>query len=160
LLTIEESMKSFRNELTIGALVAVSFAGAANAAQLIVFEAPLDNWRREISADFAVNRELGRAWIDVQVGSISQGEELQPREVISKAVEGLYYDRDRKQVLYRAGTESIVCAEDASFLWRTYLKTTGQCLLTPLSEKRKVDDGFNIREQTVAKVAFEAQPSG
>jgi hypothetical protein len=97
-------MKSLRNELAMGALVVVSFVGVADAAQIIVFEAPLNNWNQQVSADFAANRELGRAWIDVQV------------------------------------IETIVCAEDASFLWRTYLKSTGRCLLVPGFEQREMDD--------------------
>jgi len=156
---MEEIMKTFSSKLAMGALVVVSFTGVADAAQLIVFEAPLDNWRREISADFEVNRELGRAWIDVQLQSPSQGDEQPDSQVISKAVEGLYYDPVRKQVLYRTATENIVCADDARFLWRTYLKPTGQCLLTPVSEKRQIDDGFNVRDRTVARVMFEAKPS-
>jgi hypothetical protein len=99
-------------------------------------------------------RPLGRHAIQ------SFGAGLPEREVISKAVEGLYYDPTRKQLLYRTATETIVCAEDSRFFWRTYLKSTGQCLLTSTSEQRKEDDGFNIREQTVAKVVFEAQTSG
>src|SRR5262249_35735986 len=144
------------NKLMMCALLIVSLAGVANAAQLIVFEAPLENGRREVSANFAVNRELGRAWIEVQVETPYQGEEPSVGEVTSRAVEGLYYGQARKQVLYRNWTETVVCAEDATFLWRTYLKNTGQCLLTPRSEQRQVDDGFNIRNQTVAKVVFEA----
>jgi len=62
-------------------------------------------------------------------------------------------------VLYRTGAETVVCAEDATFLWRTYLKRTGHCLLSPRTEQRKIDDGFGIREQSVAKVIFEAQTS-
>jgi len=93
------------------------------------------------------------------VESTEPGDEMPNREVISKMVEGLTYDPARKQVLYRTATESIVCAEDAQFLWRTYLKATGRCQLSPLYERRNVDDGFRIREQTVAKVAFDAQPS-
>ena len=149
-------MKSLRNKLMMCALLVVPLAGTANAAQQIVFEAPLENRGQEVSANFAVNRELGRAWIEVQVETPYQGEEPSVGEVISKAVEGLYYDPARKQVVYRNGTETVVCAEDATFLWRTYLKNTGQCLLTPRSEQRQVDDGFNIRNQTVAKVVFEA----
>jgi hypothetical protein len=72
---MEEFMKSLRSKLTICALVVGSFGGIADAEQLIVFEAPLDNRRKEVSADFAVNRELGRAWINVQVESPNQGEE-------------------------------------------------------------------------------------
>src|SRR5215471_13333928 len=153
-------MESFRKMLTMSALLAVSFVGAADAAQVIVFEAPLDNWNKVVSADFVANRDLGRAWIDVQVESSNPlGEEPPEREVTSKAVEGLYYDSARKQVLYRTATETVVCAEDTTFLWSTYLKRTGQCLLTPRTEQHKVDDGFRIREQTVAKVVFEAQTS-
>jgi hypothetical protein len=156
---MEPFMKSFKNKLTICAFAVVSFVGVADAAQRVVFEVPVDESRQEISADFAVNRELGRAWVDVKMNSTNVGEEAQFPEVISKAVEGLYYDPYRKQVLYRTATESIVCAEDARFLWSTYLKATGRCLLTPVFEQRKVDDGFNIRKETLAKVVFEAQPS-
>jgi len=153
-------MESFRKTLTMAALVVVSFVGVADAAQVIVFEVPVHNWNQRVSADLVANRELGRAWIDVQVVSNeSIGDEPADREVISKAVEGLYYDSARKQVLYRTATETVVCAEDATFLWRTYLKSTGQCLLTPRTEQQKVDDGFRIRERTMAKVVFEAQTS-
>ena len=152
-------MKSFRNVVAVGAAVMFSFAGAANAAQLIVFEQPIYGWNQEVSADFGVNRELGRAWIDVGLTSPAVGDGLPETVIIPKAIEGLYYDSARKQVLYRSGSEVTVCAEDAKFLWSTYLKSTGQCLLTPRSETRKVDDGFNIREQTVAKVLFDATTS-
>lgn len=153
-------MKSLRNKLTMCALVVVSFVGVADAAEVDVFEAPLNNSSQEVSANFAVNRELGRAWIDVQLQTSTPGDEgpSEP-QVISKAVEGLYYDSARKQILYRTATETIVCAQDAKFLGRTYLKSTGECLLTPRTEQRKMDDGFKIREQTVAKVVFEAQTS-
>jgi hypothetical protein len=149
-------MNSLRNKLSMCALVVVSSIGVADAASVTVFEAPLDTSNQKILAGFAVNRELGRAWIDVQVEWPSPGEAAPYGEVISKKVEGLYYDSARKQVLYRTATGPIVCAEDATILWSTYLKSTGQCQLTPVSEQRKVDDGFEIRERTVAKVLFDA----
>jgi hypothetical protein len=152
-----ETVKSFRNKLAMVGLVVGSFLGAANAAPIIVFEAPLDNWHQEVSADFGVNRELGRAWIDVKLTTDSFSEAPPTEEVIMKMVEGLYYDSAHKQVLYRSGSEPIVCAEDATFLWMTHLKSTGQCLLKPRTEPRKVDDGFGTREQTIAQVVFDAQ---
>jgi hypothetical protein len=147
-------MKSFRNRVTTAALVMFSFVGVANATQVIVFEQPL-NPNEEVSADFAANRELGRAWVEVALRARSLGEEGPTQEIVSKAVDGLYYDSARKQVLYRTGTETIVCAEDATFLWNTYLKSTGQCLLTPRTEQRELDDGFNTSQRSVAKVVFE-----
>lgn len=141
----------------IAVLLFHSFAGRAGAAQITVFETSLDNWKRDVTAKFAANRDLGRAWIDVEVTTDTPGDEASAPEVTSKALKGLYYDPAAKQVLYRTANESVVCSEDASFLWRTYLKDTGRCLLTPLFEKRKVDDGFNLREQTVSKIVFEVR---
>ena len=153
-------MKLFTNKLATCALVVASFVGVADAAQIIAFEAPLDDWNQRVSANFAANRELGRAWIDVQMEPTNPlGEELSAPVVISKTVEGLYYDSARKQVLYRTAAETVVCAEDSTFLWSTYLKNTGQCQLTARTDQRKLDDGFKIGERTMAKVVFEAQPS-
>jgi len=67
-------MKSFRNVVAIGAAVMFSFVGVANAAQLIVFEQPLTRWNEEVRAEFAVNRELGRAWVDVGLTTADLGE--------------------------------------------------------------------------------------
>src|SRR5215470_10458647 len=86
------------------------------------------DWNQTVSAEFAVNRKLGRAWIDVKVTMERYTEEPPTEEVFMKMVEGLYYDSARKQVLYRMASEPIVCAEDATYLWTTYLKSTGQCL--------------------------------
>jgi hypothetical protein len=154
----EKPLNTSRNTLTIAALVVGSFVRVANASQIIVFEKPLDASKQQISGEFGVNRELGRAWIDVQIQETSYlGEGVPQSEVIMRMLDGLYYDSARKQVLYRTAAETIVCAEDGTFLWTTYLKSTGNCRLTASTEQRKIDDGFNVHEQTVAKVVFDAQ---
>ena len=149
-------MKSF-NKL-VGALV-VGFVGVANAEQVVVYQAPVDDSSQQISADFAVNRQLGRAWVDVEVQPGFTGSEALFIPPIEKRVDGLYYDSARKQVLYRTASGPIVCAEDATTLGETYLKNTGNCQLIQSTEQRKVDDGFDIRDEKVAKVVFEAQGS-
>lgn len=152
-------MKSLRSKL-VGALVGVAgFIGVANAEQVIVYEA-VGGSSQLVSASFAVNRELGRAWIDVQVQSRARSSEPAFDPPIEKQVDGLYYDSARKQVLYRTGTGPIVCAEDATALWATYLKSTGNCRLIPITEQRKIDDGFDVREQTVARVVFDVRATG
>ena len=151
-------MKSLRSKL-VGALVGVAgFIGVANAEQVIVYEA-VGGSSQLVSASFAVNRELGRAWVNVQVQS---GPSSEPAfyPPIEKQVDGLYYDSARKQVLYRTATGPIVCAEDATALWATYLKSTANCRLIPITEQRKIDDGFDVREQTVARVVFDVQATG
>jgi len=145
--------------ITIGVLALGCSVAVAEPAQIIVFEPDLELRGEEISANFSVNRELGRAWIDVQIESMTPIDDEPLRRVISRPIDGLSYDSARKQVLYRVGGETIVCAEDATILWRTYLKSTGQCPLRTVSERRKVDDGFSIRDRIMAKVVFEAQPT-
>jgi hypothetical protein len=44
----------------MGALVLCSFLDVADAVRVIVFEAPLDDWHQEVSANFGANGELGR----------------------------------------------------------------------------------------------------
>jgi len=153
-------MKSLPSKI-VGALFGVgALVGVANAQQVIVYEAPVGDSIQAISADFAVNRNLGRAWVDVQVQPVQIGSEPQFTLPIERQIDGLYYDSARKQVLYQTATGSTVCAEDASTLGATHLKSTGNCRLIPSTEQRMVDDGFGVYKQTVARVVFDAQPTG
>ena len=120
-----------------------------------VFERSLHN--ESVAARFDVNRQLGRAWVDVELTSTTPSE-IPESQVVPQALNGLYYDPVRRQVIYRTGTSGIVCAEDSNFLGTTSLKETGQCQLRVNAETRKVDDGFNGREETVGSVVFEATP--
>ena len=139
----------------IGALV-IGFVGVAHADQVIVYEAPLSS-DQQVAANFAVNRKLGRAWVDVEVRSSMSGSEALFELPIERQVDGLYYDSAQKLVLYRSAAGPIVCAEDATALGATYLKSTGNCSLIPSTEQRSVDDGFAVYERTVAKVILDAQ---
>lgn len=143
--------------LAASAAVAAQQPGGANVYKT-VFEQPMSN-RTVKSAHFAVDREIGRAWIDVELTSNSKddrGPEWSPPEVnvIRRSLEGLHYDRDRKEVVYGNGPSAVICAEDGSSPGSP-LKTTGQCELKVSSDSEKVDDGFSEQEQAVSKVVFE-----
>src|SRR4051812_48084374 len=145
----------------IGIFVFASYLGIASAAPVAVLEAPLDTPSQQVTADFGINRELGRAWVEVRLEPIdSLGDTVPAPRVIARQVDGLYYDRARKQVLYQLGSEVIVCAEDSNFLWFTSSKSTGKCLLTASREQRTVDDGFGIHEQAVSMVLLDLETAG
>jgi hypothetical protein len=76
---------------------------------------------------------------------------------IMKKVDGLYYDSGARQVLYRLGDRSIVCAEDSTFLFIAVMKTTGKCPLLVSSEERTVDNGFHLSKQNFVKVTLDPQ---
>ncbi|HXQ77867.1 MAG TPA: hypothetical protein VN797_06655 [Gemmatimonadaceae bacterium] len=154
-------MKSVIGKLVMGMLVTFSFVRLANAAQVIVFEKSLDRPARQLSADFAVNREFGRAWIDVQIQGNDDfiGDVVPEPDVVMVRVEGLSYDSTLKQVLYRTGNETVVCAEDVFFLWFTHLRSTGNCRLKASTERRKVDDEFTVSDQSVGRIVLDVQSS-
>ncbi len=118
-----------------------------------VFEKTLDS--ENLAAHFDVDRALGRAWIDVVL--TDDYAEIGAPDVVRRPLDGLYYDPAKKQVIYRNGAKGIVCAEDSTFLGMTSLKDSGQCQLRLSSERRKVDNGFKVEEETVGKVVFEAR---
>jgi hypothetical protein len=145
-------MNWLRSKL-LGTLVGFgALIGVANAEQVVVYEGPADS-SQTISADFAVNRQLGRAWVDVQVQTIQIGSEPVFVAPTERQVAGLYYDPEQKQVLYRTATGPVVCAEDAG----AQLNPTGNCQLTPSTEQRTLDDGFHRREQQVARIVLDVR---
>ncbi len=147
-------MNRKRMPFVVGALFLPAVFAAPSTAATIVFEKPLQS-EDLTAAHFDVDRQLGRAWIDVEITPTTIAEAPES-EVIPRGLDGLYYDQTRKQVIYRNGSRQIVCAEDWSFLASTSLKDTGQCRLSLSSQTRKVDDGFTGREETVGRVVFDA----
>ncbi len=113
--------------LAAGALCLPAAQAAKGPISKTIFERELQD--EELSAHFDVNRDLGRAWIDVQLTRYSEGDEAPYPTVFNEEVDGLSYDQASKQVIYRNGKTRVVCAEDSSFLWTTSLKETGQCRL-------------------------------
>jgi hypothetical protein len=113
-----------------------------------------------VSAAFNVNRDLGRAWVEV---SASPWVDNPQRDVVARQmVKGLYYDPDRKAVIYWHKGQETVCAEDWKFLLSTSLKTTGNCELQVAMKDKPVDDGYtNMKEQvtTVTLVAHNLKPA-
>lgn len=128
-------------------------SAAGGAASETVFERPLNH--ETLTAHFDVDRELGRAWIDVMI----EPSDYPSREpiVVRRKLEGLSYDSTRKAVVYQNGKQKIVCATDSSFLGMTSLNTTGQCILRTSSKTATVDDGFRPKNESVGTVVFEAK---
>ncbi len=146
---------AFRVALAMGAFYLPVALAATGTISKTVFERRLRN--EDVSAHFDVNRVLGRAWVEVEVTPETPGAYIAVHEpqLFPRAVDGLYYDPASKQVIYRNGTNRVVCAEDSTVLWGKSLKETGQCPLNVTTETRQVDDGFNGHEETVGKVVLE-----
>lgn len=149
-------MSSIRNAAISFLFLMSAHAQLARAQSTLLVEAPMDN-ATEINTKFEVNRELGRAWIQIDFLDLAnEGPMLS--KTIRKAVEGLSYDPSSKSVVHRIGDKTIVCAEDAHFLWMKYLKPTGNCSIRVVTEERVVDDGFHTSKERVATVSLVPEP--
>ena len=107
-----------------------------------------------VSAYFGVNRDLGRAWVEV---AASPWIDVPQREVIArKSVKGLYYDANRKAVIYQRSGQETVCATDFRFLLSTSLKDTGNCELKVSMKDKNIDQGTGVEKEALTKVTLVA----
>jgi len=107
-----------------------------------------------VSAYFGVNRNLGRAWIEV---AASPWIDSAQRDVVARQmIKGLYYDPDRKAIVYHRKGQETICAEDWRFLLSTSLKATGNCELQVGTKERKLDDGTTVEKEPVTTVTLVA----
>jgi len=146
--------------LTVGAHCAAATLAQGGARSEIVYSRVLVVHER-LRAWFQVDRELGRAWVAVELRWLTPdsypwgGQTLD----IPSPVDGLYYDKSTKQLVYQSGKVRVVCAEDWTLLWHTALKETGQCPLRVSSQTRTLYDGFNRRDETVGEVVLQLPTS-
>lgn len=142
--------------LAVGAFYASASLAQGGTRNEVVFSRAMGPHER-LRAEFQVDRELGRAWVAVELRWLTPdgypwgGQTLD----IPSAVDGLYYDKSTKQLVYQSGKVRVVCAEDWTLLWHTALKETGQCPLRVSSQTRTLYDGFNRRDETVGEVVLQ-----
>lgn len=149
-------MGSIRNAVISFVFLMFANAQLASAQSILLVEAPMED-ATEVTTKFEVNREQGRAWIQIDFFDASN-EITSPSKSVRKAVEGLSYDPSTKRVVHRIGADTIVCAEDAQFMWMTFLRPTGNCSIRVVTEERVADDGFETSTQRIARVFLVPEP--
>ncbi len=151
-------MRSIQNVVIYSLLLIGANAQSAPEKPILLVEEPIDS-ETDVTAQFEVNREGGRAWIRIVFAEGRNTEGPSPVKTVRKAVEGLSYDPSTKSVVERIGADTIVCAEDVQFLWVKSLRLTGNCPIRVSTEERIADDGFETQKETVAKVVMLPQHS-
>ncbi|HEY0972967.1 MAG TPA: hypothetical protein VGE57_00575 [Solimonas sp.] len=134
------------NRIATTALVlglSLSAANAVAAEPTPVFTAPIGQEAHK-SKRFAINPELGRAWVEIDV-THSFSETNESHRV---AIPGLAYNTDSRKVVYDAEGKTVVCAnvrETGSWLFKSQrIEPTGDCELTRKYVKVPIDDGFAV----------------
>lgn len=103
---------------------------------------------------FRVNKELGRAWMEVTISDY-KFDELHYSDVRVK-IPGLSYNAEINGVVYNKNGEEIVCGTFYNARWTIdrgmSFKATGRCNVSTNNYSKKVDDGFEIKTVKMTEV--------
>jgi hypothetical protein len=128
-------------------LLAVSLIVSMNVfAKKIEIERTYSGHYSTLSGQFAINEELGRAWIDFS-GSFYDAE-MMP-DTFRVKINGLSFDKTKSQIVFNDGEKSSNCADvriGTSIFKPTKLKPTKACFFSQEVETKMVDDGFEIKK--------------
>jgi hypothetical protein len=142
-------------KLITSVLMLAAVPAVVHASPLLVLEKQQESDSSSINAKFEVNRELGRAWVEIQISYPGQSGDDSIVEVIRKPVEGLSFDNATNRVVYTRGDRSVVCANEKALLFHKDYAPTAECPIVISFENRMLDDGFNVSNQVVSKVVFD-----
>lgn len=129
---------------------------SASAKSIVVFDG-LTGDANDTTAEFMINQDLGRAWVNI-VTSHDWGEDEFEEDNFVK-VEGLSFNQDTQEVIYTDETLEVVCAtlitRGRGIFKRTKLVASGNCSLVDSVETRSIDDGFRIKKRKYTTVKLQ-----
>lgn len=107
------------------------------------------------SKQFAINADLGRAWVEVALST--SGSDV--TENYQVRVPGLRYDAAREAVVFQAQGQEVVCATVKPSGWWLFkghrITPTGACQLSHRYVRTPVDNGFHIDDIQHFEVLFQ-----
>lgn len=132
--------------------------GAAHASEAVVLET-LDFYTYgKAEARFEVNKELGRAWVVMDITEFRRGPRSDHRtRSIRELVPGLSYDAASRTIVYDKDGALHECAKVTSrgrSIFRYDKITPLNCSLNVKKAKKEVDDGFRVRHQSVMQAVL------
>lgn len=137
-------------------LVLLSMTTMASAQSIKVYSTWL--YTADITTKFAINADLGRAWLELEVDNCGMDPDCDTDEVRVK-VEGLSYNTELKQVEFSKDNKTVVCAIEKTrgrgIFRSTRLVETNECTFKNIEEVKMVDDGFFIKKRKYQTVFLE-----
>ena len=138
-------------------ILAFALVSIANAAEVKVFDAPVSFGQNTVSASFAVNKDLGRAWVNVITGSSTTMTDPDRDDSSSyrMKVKGLSYDKAASAIVLDVDGQIVECAAVSSWgrsiFRRDVIKSTG-CKLVTKIVRVNYDNGYEIEKRRHAQV--------
>lgn len=131
--------------------------GAAHASDVVVLETRDFFTRGKAEARFEVNKELGRAWVVMDLTEHQGSRRDQYTREIRELVPGLSYDANTRTIVYEKDGAIHDCAKvtpRGRSIFRYDKIIPLNCSLKVMKVKKEVDDGFRIRHQSVMQAVL------
>ena len=124
-------------------------AFSALAGEIKIFDRPTYEFSQvsNIRPEFAINADLGRAWVNLRFDEVGDGPAYYDERV---QVEGLSYNSTTNQIILDAEGTQTVCANVKINFFGTHIKNTGKCTFAKKHYNVKVDNGYEV--ETVQKL--------
>lgn len=123
----------------------------AHAVELKVTETPVDFFRPNAKSTFAVNKELGRAWVEVEMFDRAHGNRETASYTLKVKVEGLVYDEASSTVVLTHDGQVFECATVSGRWYGTVIRPSG-CELRIRQVKIIQDDGYQTYKRDFHQV--------
>ena len=120
-------------------------ATSANADYVIVDESVGCNTEVRFQPHFKIDRELGRAWVEVDLRNY-----IGEFHTLRAQVPALSFEKESNQVVLDVDGQQVVCAKGEGSTWSRSLGddivATGNCPFKISYEMRTVDDGYRPKQ--------------
>lgn len=125
----------------------------AHAVEIKVSEMPVDFFRPNAKATFEVNKEMGRAWVEVEMFDRAHGDAGAGSSWTRVKVQGLVFDEAQSAITLTHEGQVFECASVTRRWYGTVIRPTG-CVLQTRKVKRTYDDGYNTYKREVFEVSL------
>lgn len=126
-------------------------ASFAHAVEVKVTETPVDYFRPNAKSTFAINKEMGRAWVEVEIFDRAHGDRETASATLKVKVDGLVYDEASSSVLFTHEGQVFECASVTRRWYGTVIRPTG-CDLRTRKVKLTYDDGYQTYKRDFHQV--------
>lgn len=131
----------------------VFVASFAHAAEIKVFEAPVDYFRPMARSYYAINQQMGRAWVEIEMYDPNgNGEAGNGSAWYREKVPGLAFDAATSTITLDHGGQIIECATVTFGRFRTVRVRETGCQLQTRRVRLTFDDGYRTYKRDYHQV--------
>lgn len=126
-------------------------ASVAHAVEVKVAQVPVDHFRPKAEVSYAINKDAGRAWIEVDLSDTNRRGDGFGRTTVRSKVEGLVFNAETSTIQFTHEGQLFDCATVTRRWYGNKIRPTG-CELKIRKVTVQEDDGYRWMKRTYHQV--------